>query len=311
MSERVWMAGLFYPAPLCVGVLVLEQYSGGGFTLPLGFLLALGFGSAVGFGLLRHPVWEGLGLVLLTLAVGVPIAYGPAAGEGWLGLSVGVLVGVPFLWLEFAWREDVSPGVRILALQSTFVAGIAFLAALATPGSPTGDPAGWQFLNSLGNALANQVQGGADLLSGTAPGTLPLEAAFNPVFVALGGVALVALVLSWISPRTALDEPLPWSWFKFPLSPTLAVPLSDGLELRDGQREALATRTRSSSPGTVLSPGFGSLLVAGLLVGAFLGLASVVPALALLGLAVATAAAMIGVARVLSWRLTPLGGLAG
>ncbi|MGA8664261.1 MAG: hypothetical protein WB809_04235, partial [Thermoplasmata archaeon] len=201
--------------------------------------------------------------------------------------------------------------VRILALQSTLLAGVAFLAARAFPVSPDGNPAAWQFLESLGQAVTNQVGGMAALISGATPGTLPFEEAFDPVAVALGGIALVALVLSWISPRSALGEALPWSWFKFVPSaaPTDGEPAE--LELRDGQRDALATRTRSTPPETFLSPGFGSLIVAGVGVIVFLALAVVAPAGALLALVVGLAAGLIGIALVLSRRLTPVGGLAG
>ena len=310
MSDRLWAAALFYPAPLWVGALVLQQIAGSEASFWLGFLLALGVGSATGFGLLRHPVGVGLAVGSLGVAMVVPILDAPAAGAGWLGVAVGVLLGTPFLWIEFAWRERYSPAVRLLALQSTLLAGVAFLAARGNPVAPNSSPPAGQFLQSLGQAFVQQLAGMVQLVSGAAPGNLPFQSAFDPVTMALGGVALVALVLSWIPPRTALDEPLPWSWFRFIPSAGPGPLETDEVDLRDGQRAAIATRTRPIPPDTVLSPGFGSLLAAGLLVAAWLALVVAAPSLALVALGAAVVAGLTGLAFVLSRRLTPLGGLA-
>jgi hypothetical protein len=311
MSDRLWRAVWFYPASLFAGILVLERFSGDGVGVLLGFLLALGFGSATAFGLLRHPVWVWLGYSLLVSAVGVPIAYASSSGEFWLGLAVGVLVGSPFLWLEFAWREGFSPAVRILSLETAFVAGEISIAALVNPVPSNAGSLAWEFLSSMGRVVNGQIQAIESLLAGTGPVRVPLESAFNPLYTALGGIALVALVVSYIAPRTALEEPLPWSWFRFarPATPRSGEP--EGLPLRPGQIDALATRTRATPPDTLLSPGFGSLIAAGVLVALFVYLAATVPTYALLGLVVASSVGIAAVALALSRRLTPQGGLRG
>jgi hypothetical protein len=311
MSDRWWMAAVFYPGPAYVGVLVLQQFSCDWISVLVGLLLSLGFGLATAFGLVRHPVLLWIGYSLLVAAVGVPIAYAPGSGDVWLGLSVGVLVGAPFLWLDCAWRESFSPAVRILALEAAFVSGILSIATLTTLPSTSSNSPAWQFLYSMGQVLTGQIAGVENLLTGNTPTVVPLEVAFNPLYTALGGVALVALVLSWVSPRTALGEPLPWSWFRSPRPLTPSPTGLEGLSLRPGQLAALSSRTRSSPPDSVLSPGFGAVLSAGVLVALFIGLAATVPPYALLGIVTASAVALAAVALALSRKLTAQGQLAG
>ncbi|MGP8075395.1 MAG: hypothetical protein ACLP8Y_01450 [Thermoplasmata archaeon] len=309
MSDRLWIAALLYPAPLYAGLLVLVHFAGGGVGLAVGFLLAIGFGTVTGLGLIRFLVWVWLGRLVLVLLVLLPLTFelDPGGGE-WLDLAAGVVIGSPFLWLEYAWRDASTPAARVVALQSTFVLGLLCLASGASGTSASG---GWPFFEAFGNVLLLQVQGLAALLGGVIPTGIPLEATLDVTYAALGGVALLGVMLSGISPRTALEEPLPWSWLPGPYSRVSAPTEVEVVGLRPGQRDVLETRTRPLAPNSVLAPGLGSLLVTAALLVGFIALAVAAPSYALLVLTLASVGAMFAVGLVLARRLNPLGGLEG
>ncbi|MGA8711313.1 MAG: hypothetical protein WB786_08850 [Thermoplasmata archaeon] len=309
MSDRLWIAALLYPAPLYAGLLVLAHFAGGGLGLAVGFLLTVGFGTVTGLGLIRFPVWVWLGRLVLVLLVLLALTFelGPGGG-GWLDLAAGVVIGSPFLWLEYAWRDASTPAARVVALQSTFVLG---LICLASGASGTSGSGGWPFFEAFGNVLLLQIQGLAALLGGVIPSGIPLEATLDVTYAALGGVALLGVMLSGISPRTALEEPLPWSWLPGPHSRARAPTAVEIVGLRPGQRDVLESRTLPLSPSSVLAPGLGSLLVTAALIVGFVALAVAAPSYALLVLVLASVGALVAVALVLARRLTPLGGLEG
>lgn len=310
MNERYWTAPLLYPAPLYAALLVLVHFSADGFGVPLGFLITLAFGSATALGLIRHRVLLGLGRLLFVLAVLIPAVGVPEPGGVGLDLAAGVILGAPFLWIEYAWRVGFPPATRVIALQSALLVGILCLATLGESSSAI-DPTGGGFLQALLQVVAAQIEGIAAVLAGMTPNAMPLETTFDAVYVGLGGIALAGLVLSWVSPRTSLGERLPWSWVQSQASPAPVVPTSEELGLRPGQRDALATRTRPTPPEATFPPGFGALSAAGLLVLALVGLAVGEPTYTLLALVLGAAGAIGTVALVLSRRLVPLGGLAG
>jgi hypothetical protein len=312
VTDRLWIALLVYPAPLYAAVLIAYQFTGSGVGVTVGFLAALVFGTATGLGLLRLPlaVWVGrLAFVLFVLFV-LSNDLGPSGGIG-LDLAAGVIIGAPFLWLEYAWRDSTTPTARVVALQSTFVLGILVLAT-GTAASAAGSGAGgWSFFESLWNVLSGQLQGIATLFSGGTPNGIPLESTLDVNYVALGAVALLGVILSWISPRTALEEPLPWSWARSRPATPAETSLAEELGLRPGQRDALATRSRPISPDAMFAPGFGALIVTCLLLAGFITLAVAAPSYALLVLVLGTVGALVAVGVVLGRRLTPIGGLEG
>jgi hypothetical protein len=309
VSDRLWIAALLYPAPLYAGLLVLAHFAGGDVGLAVGFLLAVGFGTVTGLGLIRFPAWVWLGRLVLVLLILLALTFelGPGGG-GWLDLAAGVVIGSPFLWLEYAWRDASTPAARVVALQATFVLG---LLCLASGASGTSGSGGWPFFEAFGNVLLLQAQGLEALLGGVIPTGIPLEATLDVTYAALGGVALLGVMLSGISPRTALEETLPWSWLPGPHSRVRAPTEAEVVGLRPGQRDVLETRTRPLAPNSVLAPGLGSLLVTAVLIVGFVALAVEAPSYALLVLVLASVGAMFAVGLVLARRLTPLGGLEG
>jgi len=309
MSDRWWTAVLVYPALTYSSLIVLSHFGSSDLAFPLGFLATFGFGTATGLGILRRPTWVWVGRLLFVLATLVPFSNGIPTSGAPLDFACGITLGAPFLWLEYAWHDTATPGTRVVALQSALLVGVLELATLGvTPNSPGGS-AGGQFLQALGQVIAGQLEGVASVLVGTNPSSMPLESTLDVVYVALGALALAGVLLSWLSPRTALDEPLPWSWVRYRASPLPTLPPSEETMLRPGQRDALATRTLAHPPDAMLAPGFGPLIVAALIVVGFVVLAVTEPGIALLVLVLGTLGAGVAVARVLSRRLTPLGGL--
>jgi len=312
MGDRLWIAVLVYPAPLYAAVLAVSQFAGGGIGVTLGFAAAFVFGTATGLGLVRLPlaVWLGRLVFVLWVLYALSFDLGPSGGIG-LDIAAGIAIGSPFLWLEYVWRDSASPTARTVALQSTFALGILVLATNAAASAAASGAGGWSFFESLWSVLSGQLQGVATLYAGGTPNGLPLEATLDVTYAALGAVALLGVILAWTSPRTALEEPLPWSWAR-PRPPSPRETLADDeLGLRPGQRDALASRTRPLAPDSMFAPGFEALVVTCLLLAAFIGLAVAAPSYTLLVLGIATVGALLAVGRVLGRRLTPLGGLEG
>lgn len=312
MNDRIGSAVLIYPTPLYAALFVLSGFGGSGLGLTVGFLLAVGFGAATALGFLRVQMWIWLGRIAFAILVLVPLAEYPSGAGGWIDIAAGVVIGSPFLWLEYAWRDASSPAARVVALQSAFVVGILSLTTVAASSSVSGSSGGWQFFDAFGQVITGQLEGVAALLTGATPNGVPLDSTFNVTYAALGGLALLGVALTWMHPHTAHDEPLPWSWLRFRTSRAPAPPPAAAeLVLRPGQREALATRTLPTSPDSVLPPGFGSLLVTGALLFGFVAFADAAPSYALLALVLGCVAALLAVGFVLARRLDPLGGLEG
>lgn len=310
-DERPWMAALIYPAPLYAALLVLAQVWNGDGTILLGFALSLVFGTATAVGLLQRPRLIATGRVAFVLLVVLPIAYSGSAGGPGVDLSVGVILGSPFLWIGYTWQSRSSFSARVVALEGTFFVGILCLAIGNVVTFPPGSSPSGQFLVALGSVIAHQDQGVVALLTGGTPASMPFEATLDVAYAALGAVAIVGTLVSGLAPRTALEEPLPWTW---PAPPSALDPddaLAEELGLRPGQREALGSRTRPSAPTDVLPPGFGSVILAAALVLAFVGLAVIAPSVALLILVLGVVGAILAVALVLSRRLTAVSGLEG
>jgi hypothetical protein len=305
MNERVWFAALVYPAPLYAGLVVLFRLWGGSLPMLIGFLVTLGFGTATAVGLLRRPALvTGGRIVLVVLAF--PVLAGLGIGFG-LDLSAGIVLAAAFLWLEHAWRSSSPPGARVLALQSTFLLGVlSFAAASNSLGA-----GGRAFFGGLLSAVVGQSEGVAALLVGGSPASMPLEAVLDVPFAALSALAIAGTLMAWLVPQTAHQEPLPWAWARArPVEGD--VPASEAeLPLRDGQREALASRTPPTPPDAVLAPGFLPVLFAAAVVVAFIALAVETPSVALGFLALGAGGAVILVGSLLSRRLTALGGLEG
>ena len=309
MTDHGWSAVLVYPVSVYAGLLVLADFGTGGVAFPLGFFVTLVFGVVTGLGLVRHPWWVAGGRVFLVVAPLFPIGYGWPPGSVPLDFASGVLLGAPFLWLEYAWRDSVGPGVRVVALEAALFFGLLNVAT-ATLG-PTGSSSsvGGQYVHSMVQVLAAQSRGIAAVLTGTVPTSMPLESSLDIVFVGLGVLAFAGVFLSWVAPHTALGEPLPWSWARHRPGAVPPTPSDGTFALRAGQRDALATRSLPTPPEAMLVPGLGAIAVTAVIVVLFLALAVGAPTFAVIALVFGSVAAAVALAAVLSRRLTPLGGL--
>ena len=306
MSDRLWVAPLLIPAPLYVGLRFLLGFSGYGAELPIGFALALVFGLATGTGLLQSPVLVWGGRVALLLAVVVPILPTFPAGAGGLDLAAGVMLGLPFLGLEGAWRSASSPGSRLGTVELTLFLGVLYLATVPVISAGGGPLTGLGFFQAISSVIGAQIQGLiATFTGGAATAALPLATSLDPIFIGLGGLAFLAVMLTSLSPRTALDEPLPWSWSPRPRGRTTSGRAVGPEVLRTGQRDALDTRTLAMTPEAVLPPGFGSLMIAALAIVLVVLGAIYLPIYILFGVALLAVGLIVTVIVLLSRRLAP------
>ncbi|MCI4373293.1 MAG: hypothetical protein L3K02_06600, partial [Thermoplasmata archaeon] len=122
---------------------------------------------------------------------------------------------------------------------------------------------------------------------------LPLRAAFDPTFAALGALAVGGVLLLAWRPRSGTNEKLP-----------VAATLDPGgrrnvpdhpLPFSEPQRRAFESRSRDEPPTGAWPPGLGSVLVAAVASSAFVVAAFLTPLYTPLIVAVGVAATLAGV----------------
>ncbi len=306
MTDRPWVVVLVAPAPLYVALRFLFGFPGYGIALPLGFLAAVVFGFSAGFGLLRSPALLWTGRILLLLAVALPILPTFPLGATGLDIGAGVMLGAPFVGLEGAWRSEYSPGSRLGTFELTLFLGVLYLAALPVVTSEGGSLSGLTFFRAIGAVISAQIRGlVATFAGGVSSTSLPLATSLDPVFIGLAGLGFLGVLIAALSPRTALDEPLPWGWARGARTAARPDRFVDLDELRAGQREALASRTRARGPPEAVPPGFVSLMITALAIVVMVPAAIYLPRYVLLLLALAIIGLVVGVAALLLRRLTP------
>ncbi len=306
MTDRPWVVALLAPAPLYVALRYFVEFPGYSAMVPAGFLVTVAFGLATGFGLVRSPpiAWAGRLALLFEVAIAILPTF-PAGAIG-LDFAAGVMLGLPFVGLEGVWRSEYSPGSRLGTLELTLFLGVLYLAAVPVVAAAGGPLTGLTFFRAVSQVIDAQGVGLLGAFSGSASNaSLPLATSLDPVFVALGGLALLGLVLVSLAPRTALGEPLPWAWGRRIRASTGGLRGVDPEELRPGQRDALASRTRAAPPEEMVPPGIESLMIAALAVVVLVVAAVFFPRYVLTFLAVGTIALLLGTIGVLARHLAP------
>lgn len=263
MTDRAWILVLVVPAPLYVAGRFLFGSALDSAALPLGFVLTFAFGLVTALGVLRPRPLVWAGELALLFAVALPILPGYPAGMIGLDLAAGVMLGAPFVGLERAWESQYSPARRLGTLELIVFLGIWYLAALPAAAAHGGRLSGLGFFEGLSQVLGQQAQGLTALFTGgVSTAALPFAISLDPFFVGLAAFALLGVMVTTLTPRTALDEPLPWGWIpprRTGEAPDTTVPPE---ELREGQRVALATRSRPVAPEASTPPGVASLILA-------------------------------------------------
>jgi hypothetical protein len=284
MKERLVATGLCALPFLYVAALVLSLVPLVDFGVYLAFGLALAITALLGWGTPAAQLSAvALDVVLAVLVGGALAAYawdGAFAGE----LTAGVLVGLPFLVSAMSWRPASGLAHRSVALGVAVVLGTGLLAAREAVLGLTTSPTPTAIVQAFFPANAAQLSGLAAVAGGLPEPSLPLRAAFDPVFVALGALAAGGIVLLALRPRSGSEEPLPVA----PLLPGPARANADRLiPFSDAQLRTFGERSTVEPPTGAWPPGLASVFLAAVATTGFLAAVFAVPLYASLGLVLA------------------------
>jgi hypothetical protein len=293
MNERVVATGLFALPFVYVAAVVLAQFplrDGGlyfGFAACATIALLLGLGGPLGQLL---AVFVDVALAIVVAAALVAFStFGGLASQ----LTVGVLVGLPFLASALSWRDRAGPTHRTIALAVSVVIGTALLAARTTVLQAGGGSRPADFVQAFFTVNVSQVQGLLAIATGGSEPGLPLRAVFDPTFAALCALATVGILLLVLRPQTGAHE-------RLPVAVTLDAPSarSDVERLTpfsEAQRRAFESRSRTVPPAGAWPPGLEAVALAVLATLGFLAIAFADPLYAPLALVVGTAAVLVAV----------------
>jgi hypothetical protein len=294
MNERIAATGLFALPFVYVAAVVLSQFPLAEFGLYFGFAACAAIALLLGLGgprgqLLAVFVDVALAIVVATALIAFS-TFGGLASQ----LTVGVLVGLPFLASALSWRDRAGPAHRTIALAVSIVIGTALLAARAAvlQSGAASNPS--DFVQAFFTVNVSQVQGLLAIASGGSEPGLPLRAVFDPVFSALCALAAAGVLLLVLRPQSGAHEPLPVSVsLERPARTETVARLT---HLSEAQRHALERRSTTLPPTGTWPPGLEAVAVAALAATGFLAVAFAAPLDAPLVVAVGTAAVLVGVA---------------
>ncbi|MCI4364536.1 MAG: hypothetical protein L3K10_00505 [Thermoplasmata archaeon] len=275
MNERTLATGLFLLPFLYVAARVVSLFP----ASALGVYFAVGLSLAIALMLARpEPSWQMVAVSLdITLAVLVAVSLLESKVVGDLAsqLTVGVLIGLPFLVSALAWRERSGPAHRALALAFAIVIGTALLATREGGVATVHGDLPTNFVEAFFAANVNQIQGLADLVAGVANPNLPLRAVFDGTFAALCALAVAGVILVALRPRSGLDEPLP-------VAARMPVPSARGrvdrlVPFSSAQRAVFESRSPDEPPTGAWAPGLASIVFGAMVAGGFIAVAFATP----------------------------------
>jgi hypothetical protein len=311
VTDRYVVLALVYPAPLYAAGVALATLGGSAAVAAAAFVAVAAFGTVVALGGIDDATLLAVGRGGVLISLLGTVVVGIRFGSAWFAPAAGLLLGVPFLWLDRLAREGASPAGRVLALQLTFLVGLIALVAAGSPSLAGGRTGAEGFLRACGEVVLLQLRGLTSLLAGHATSALPLAARYDPVFVALAALAMLGWLVDALAIRTGRGESLPWAPPHLVGAPSDADLPPELATLRPGQLAALASRTRPEIPYGVVPAGFGALVAAAAALGLLVVVAGIAGPYAVAGLVVGAAVATGAVVAVLSRRLKPVGDLAG
>ncbi|MCI4343364.1 MAG: hypothetical protein L3J92_04520 [Thermoplasmata archaeon] len=294
MNERIVATGLFALPFVYLAALVLSQFPLTDVGLYFGFAacatiaLLLGLGGSRGQ-LLAVFVDVALAIVVATALLAFS-TFGGLASQ----LTVGVLVGLPFLASALSWRERSGPAHRTVALAVSIVIGTALLAARSAVLESGGGGRPADFVQAFFTVNVSQVQGLIRIATGGSEPGLPLRAVFDPTFDALCALAAAGVLLLALRPQSGSHERLPVA---VSLEPT---PIRSDVErlapFSESQRLVFESRSSTVPPTGAWPPGLEAVALAALATTLFLSIAFATPLYAPLLLAGGTAAVLLLVA---------------
>lgn len=152
-----------------------------------------------------------LGFALAPAALALVGLYAFLTGTafgGWMAsVDAGILLASPLWFLAVVLQARDEPGTASFGLIAGGTVGVLLLATVdrTRPGAVHGPAA---FLNALGAVLHAQAGALATLLQGQVPSAIPLSQVADPAFALLAVVAAIGLVAPWLGgPQVdALEE---------------------------------------------------------------------------------------------------------
>jgi hypothetical protein len=293
MNERYVATGLFALPFVYLAGLVLVQFPLSDAGLYFGFAACATIAVLLGLGGARGQLIAVLVDVALAIVVATALIAFSAFGGLASQLTVGVLVGLPFLASALAWRDGAGVAHRAIALAVSIVIGTALLAARAnvllsgTASSPAA------YVQAFFTVNVRQVQGLNAIATGGPEPFLPLRAVFDPTFTALCGLAVAGMLLLALRPQSGDHERLPVA-----VSLEARDPRSDPARMvpfSDAQRRAFGERSVTVPPTGAWPPGLEAVAVAAVVTTIFLAVAFVRPLEAPLALVGATGVGLFAV----------------
>jgi hypothetical protein len=260
MNFRLLSLILILPLFIYLGYLLITRFQG------WDYVVMIVFGLVVILNVAQLVPWKGTWVSLsglwglIVIVVLAALSIGLAGGIG-LDISAGMLLASPFLLESWIWQNEGSPGWRIVALQFAFLDGVILVAALNSLSASNMPVNSTYLVAAYGNVNVQQVQGLYNILTGGPVGVLPLQNAMDPIFIVLGGLALLGVFAPLLQPKTGLGENLP---IESAQGGVAVVAYSPEMEMERAEtRRLFMARTSSKPPPYSNLPGLTALIASG------------------------------------------------
>jgi hypothetical protein len=289
---RVLSLILILPLFIYLAYLLITRFQG------WDYIVAITFGAIILLNIVQLIPWKGTWVTLsglwsiVVMIVLAALSVGLAGGMG-LDVSAGMLLASPFLLESWIWQAEGSPGWRIVALQFAFLDGVILVAALNSLAASSYPVNSTYLVAAYGEVNVQQAQALYGILTGGTVGTLPLQSAMDPVFIVLGGFALLGVFAPLLQPQTGRGSSLP---IESAEGTSTIVAYSPEMEMiREETRRLFVLRTVSRPPPFSNLPGLTALFAAGALTFVFVYASLLWPNAALLPSLVILAGVLVAV----------------
>jgi hypothetical protein len=279
VNFRVLSLILILPLFIYLAYLLITRFEG------WDSVVMITFGAVVFLNIVQLLPWKGTWVSLsglwslVVMIVLAALSVGLAGGVG-LDVSAGMLLASPFLLESWIWQAEGSPGWRIVALQFAFLDGVILVAALNSLSASGYTVNSTYLVAAYGEVNVQQFQGLWAILTGGNVGVLPLQNAMDPMFVVLGGFALLGVFAPLLQPQTGRGRTLPIGSAE---GGEAIVAYSPDMEMvREETRRLFVLRSPSRPPPFSNLPGLTALFASGVVTFMFVYASLLWPTMSLL-----------------------------